>query len=560
MLFASLGLVYALLLKSDAWVASQGLMIRDEANGAVMRLGRFESQTAMKAAQETILEMARSPQVLRRAYRVVGPEPVKFSWNEPQFELSNEALDELAKQVEVRAPRGAELGTTEVIYLDVEQASRTRALELNMAICEALEDRLNQIRESRARGVIDELRTARQAAAETLQAATQRLKDIESDVGNDLSDLRGLIENSVSASSTRQTLDIVNSELRTAELELYQTRMDLRTAEQSLEDPEQLLQTPTKLVQTQPGLRQLREGLANAAIRASELSSRYTQSHPLVMAAEETKARIQQELRVELQTCVATLRKDVELATARVEQLKNQKNQLENRIAKLAAVRAEYENVVNDVKSCATRLQDAERELAAAQAAREAALTSSLITRIDSPIVGDDPLGPGKTTIVLGAGISGLMFGLGLVFLLTPMDGYINFGRRRMDYSGDFDRRGQQPTTREAYLQRQGNRDEHYGNAGATGPELQETGETTVRTTRQPSPSFSQLANDLPSTAKSAAESFGRDASQFDLADRGSDTEGPEVDVDEHPPLIARALQSAELSAGLETRPQVTPE
>jgi hypothetical protein len=71
--FGGLGLAYVLFLKTDMWTASQGLIVRDEANGAVMRLGRFQSQTEMKAAQETILEMARNSQVLREALLEVGP-------------------------------------------------------------------------------------------------------------------------------------------------------------------------------------------------------------------------------------------------------------------------------------------------------------------------------------------------------------------------------------------------------------------------------------------------------------------------------------------------------
>ncbi|MFO1064362.1 MAG: hypothetical protein U0892_10910 [Pirellulales bacterium] len=73
-LFACVGVTFCLTLKTDHWIASQGLIVRDEANGAVMRLGRFQSQTEMKAAQETILEMARNVQVVGDALRKVGPE------------------------------------------------------------------------------------------------------------------------------------------------------------------------------------------------------------------------------------------------------------------------------------------------------------------------------------------------------------------------------------------------------------------------------------------------------------------------------------------------------
>ena len=74
-LFGVIGLFYITLLKKDVWVASQGMIVRDEANGAVMRLGRFQSQADMKAAQETIIELAHNPQVIHRALEKIGAEP-----------------------------------------------------------------------------------------------------------------------------------------------------------------------------------------------------------------------------------------------------------------------------------------------------------------------------------------------------------------------------------------------------------------------------------------------------------------------------------------------------
>ncbi len=157
--FGGIGLIYVLFLKNDMWTAAQGLIVRDEANGAVMRLGRFQSQSEMKAAQETILEMARNTQVLREALLEVGPakslfslEKISESWP-TQREVSELAQDAIG----VRAPQGAEFGTTEVIYLDIKQHTRDRALALNRAVCNALDNRLRQVRVARADGVINEL-------------------------------------------------------------------------------------------------------------------------------------------------------------------------------------------------------------------------------------------------------------------------------------------------------------------------------------------------------------------------------------------------------------------
>lgn len=440
-LFGVLGLLYVLFVKKDVWEASQGLIVRDEANGAVMRLGRFESQTEMKAAQETILEMARNNQVLSDALTEVGSEPTLFSWGSSNEKPTNGQIESLADDISVKAPRGAEFGTTEVIYLSVKNTSRARAVELNKAICDALENRLKQVRQARADGVIIELNAAKKAARSNLTDVTSRLEAIESEIGNDLSDLISLTDVSANGSQTRQTLDAVNNELRAAELEKSRIESDLEIARESFQNPEQILQTPTQLVNSQPGLKRLREGLAAASIVTSELRSKYTMSHPSVIASIATEEKIRKELRNELGTSVKTLTNDFQLANKRIEKLQNQKTSLEDRIAKVAAVRAKYGNIVREASAKNTQLQDAERELANAMAARAAAETSSLLTRIDQPTIGEDPLGPGRTTVLGGAIAAGLFFGFGLVFLLTPLDTGSNFGRRSHDSSSAQGRR-----------------------------------------------------------------------------------------------------------------------
>ncbi len=440
--FAVIGLVYVLFIKGDQWIASQGLIVRDEANGAVMRLGRFESQTEMRAAQETILEMARNSQVLFDALQEVGREPGWCSWFASSKEPTDSEIKSLANgNVTVRAPKGAELGTTEVIYLDVRQSSRKRAVELNKAVCDALENRLKQVRQARASGVIGELLAAKDAAMANLDKATKRLQTMESEAGADLSDLRGLTDAYSNGSTTRLVLDTVRQELLQAELALQQLKVDLVTAKSSYEEPDQLLLTPTKLVNTHTGLKRLREGLSSAAIASSQLQGKFTEKHPLVMASQETEQRLRQELREELGNSVATLTKELEFAQERIEKLKQQQASLEERINRLAEIRASYANVASEVKARNEQLQEAERELSQAEAARDAAETSSLLTRIDQPLIGEKPVGPGRSTILAGTTFGGLFFGFGVVFLLSPIDGAINYGRRRFDYSGQAGRR-----------------------------------------------------------------------------------------------------------------------
>lgn len=435
--FAALGLFYVIFLKNDQWVASQGLIVRDEANGGVMRLGRFESQTAMKTAQETVLEMAKNPQVLDDALQVVGREPTWFGFWQSNKQPTTGEIEDLARNgIEVRAPRGAELGTTEVIYLDVTQNSPERAGALVNAVSDALEHRMQLVRESRAAGVTTELQISVETARRNLDETTAKLKVMEARAGADLSDLRGLTDTNSGGSTNRTQLDSIKAELRSAELQHQQVKIDLALAEESFADPDQLLVAPSSLINSHAGLRKLREGLADATIASSQLRGRYTSVHPRVIAAVEAEAKLRDQLRIELGRSVESLRKDLEITTERIAKLSKQQTQLESRLGNLAEIRAEYANLASEVRSRNQLLQDAERELAQAIASREAAKTSSLITRLDAPLIGENPIGPGRTTILAGATVCGFLFGIGIVFLLSPQGGQAGFGRRKFDYAG----------------------------------------------------------------------------------------------------------------------------
>ncbi len=401
--FGLIGFGYIVFLKKDVWVASQGLMVRDEANGAVMRLGRFQSQTDMKAAQETIIELARNPQVIFHALKKIGPEPTLLGSNKNWPTAID--IENATKKIEVRAPRGAELGTTEVLYLDTKHSTRRRAHDLNVAVCDALVDRLQEVRRLRADGVLAELTAARDVAKAELQAVTDKLQTMERTAGEDLGDLRGMTDASSNTNSARIQLDAVKSEIRSVETQLKQMTLDLELAEKAFNSPEELL-SPNSLVNSQPGLKKLREGLADARLNASQLQGRFTASHPLVQAASKAELQIQVRLREELGLARQAIVNDREIASQRLTALQKQEAQLTKRIESMADIRAAYANLLAEVRSRNQVLQDTERQLSEVQAARDAALSSSLVTRIDTPFSSEKPVGPGRTTILAGSALA----------------------------------------------------------------------------------------------------------------------------------------------------------
>ncbi len=91
--------------------------------------------------------MARNTQVLREALLEVAPPRVCSASTRPvKAGPVSARFRSWPKRLLGPAPQGAEFGTTEVIYLDIKQSTRDRSLALNKAVCEALDNRLRQVR------------------------------------------------------------------------------------------------------------------------------------------------------------------------------------------------------------------------------------------------------------------------------------------------------------------------------------------------------------------------------------------------------------------------------
>lgn len=437
-LFGCTGAFYVFVLKSDTYLASQGLLVRDEANGAVMRLGRFQSQTELKAAQEIILEMAKSPPVIREALIAAGKPPSLFSWfGWSDFSgdyPSEDLVTETAKQaVLVHAPKGTEFGTTEVIYLDIKANSREQALQLNKSVCDALEARLQQVRKVRADGVISELITARDSARNALKECTSALNEIEREAGADLTDLRGMTDTVAGGATSRAELEQIKSELRQVEATKQALLSDREMLVNASGDPNGFLTAPGTILNSHPGLKRMREGLVDAQITGANILGKYTPNHPTAITSLSAQESISRQFVKELRAAVTSVDSDISLANKKIERLESQKKIAEERLSKLAKGRANYANLVSEVKSRSSILESSEKELAEAQAARDSAMSTSLLTRLDAPVVSDKPIGPGKTTLAGLCAIAGLIFGLGIVFVITPIDLGPTFGRRAQD-------------------------------------------------------------------------------------------------------------------------------
>ncbi|HZZ72409.1 MAG TPA: hypothetical protein VFE24_09155 [Pirellulales bacterium] len=411
----ALTLVYAIV-RPATWEASQALIVRDESNSKPDRPGRFVNPEDMKTIQETILELAKSRSVLTAALVQVGPEKGPAADNFP----TDKDIAALQGQVKITPPRGLEFGKTEVFYLKVQASTPARAVAVANAVCGHLQAHFAELRNDKAISLVNELTKTVDLAQQDLNTATHKLSNLEVEVGSDLAELRMLNDSPAGDSDLRHRTTEMENELRQARVAQQTEHELLSLLVGTQDDPKKLLATPGKLLEAQPALRHLKDGLVEAQLRTAQLAGTVSPSHPLYLAAKINEEEVQQQLRNEIGTAIQGLEVEHRMTVDRVEALDRMLGEARGRMKKLASIRADYGNLVADVRQRTEIVKTAQQSLSEARANQAGSQVASTITKVDSPDVGTGPVGPSRSqTVVLGA-CSGLILGLGIVFLTTP--------------------------------------------------------------------------------------------------------------------------------------------
>ena len=430
LVFGALGVGYALL-KSDVYSASQSLVVRDEASTSFARLGRFPSQTELKAAQKTIQEMTHNREVVAAALRQIGPESGRPDPDYP----STKIVDAVAGScVNLLAPNGAEFGNTEVVYLQVKAKSQERAEQLCSAMYDALTSQLRRVRQVRADSMIDELTHTREVARKNLDEASGRMREIEVKFGTDLGELRNLNDTISGDGANRRALEAITDELNAAELALEKRESLYKLLVAGTEDPQQLLINGGDLLADQPSLLRLKEGLIDAQIDSSRQSGVYTDKNPKQRVALAAEREIHARMQTETAAVIRAMEPMLQLEREQVAQLHFRKAELAKRLNHLANARTDYAKIDAEVRQRTEQLAEAERALAEATAIRSAAISTNLVASLGTPQVTDHPVGPSGSVLTIGATMAGLICGLGAVFLIAPGPSNPQGGRRWSDY------------------------------------------------------------------------------------------------------------------------------
>ena len=397
------------------WEASQGLVVRQETAGAKGPTpGKFADLYEMRTLQETILEVAKSKQVVVNTLKAVD-QRTSGAAGEPDAE----AVDKFRERLKMLPPHGGEFGKTEVFYFYMKDPSRERAIELVGELCRQLDTALKDLRTERAQSLVVELQQQVNLASEMNAEQTAKLAELEKAVGSDLGELRMLHTSASGQSELRTEVVQLESDLRKFQTQVRETGELLKLLQESQQDAQKLIATPNSLLTTQPALRQLKDGLIKAQITTAQLEGTRSAEHPQVKAAVESEKQIRNDLHRELTAAIQGAEVEQDLAEQRVAATETRLHDLQSRLAKLAEQRAEYANRVAAVENSRESLNQARHNLSTAKAAEAAAQGSSLVTKIGQPETGPYPVGPGRTIITLAGAVAGFMLGAGLIFFVA---------------------------------------------------------------------------------------------------------------------------------------------
>ena len=410
---AVLATAYSLVM-SRYWEATQALVVRQEVTASESGpIGRFADLYQMRTFQETILELAKSRQVIAATIQEVDT----LEAGEPVDPPSDKAIEKFRKRLSMLPPGGAEFGKTEVFYLGVKDTDRDRAIQLVDTLSRKLDIRLRQLRDEQAQSLIDELDQQVQLASEAQAQVTTALLEFESTVGRDLGELRMLHSANSGQSDLRQRAVQLEQESRLEAAKMSEAEQLLTVLNSALHEPDHLVALPNSLLNSQPTLTRLKNGLFESQLRLARLGGTSTEDHPKVIAAKEAVQQIRRDLHTELKVAVQGVEVELELSRQRHTNSKNQLDTLNDRLGKLAGLRAEYSNRVAAVENSRKVLDQARQQLTEARAQQASASATSLVTAIDRPDAGSSPAGMRRASVVLLGALGGLVIGLGWTFL-----------------------------------------------------------------------------------------------------------------------------------------------
>ncbi len=278
---------------------------------------------------------------------------------------------------------------------------------------EAMREQLKEevVRSERlAQAVASELETAEKLLAESPSQAEQKLGIAAKDVVWSRED-----------SALKLRLDRIRINADPPEEQRLKLQHDRKQTKQLLDTPAGLLEQRVSKKSRNAKLTELRGVWATSLMHITELPSRYTETHPLLIAARETERSPAAQVNAELENAKVLLENELRANQADIAAVDEDQVEALLAIRQLKSFLDQYTDVDDLSKHKRVELRAAESATALALARQEAIATASLATSKDAPKLAAVEPGVAGSTVVNGATLSGFIPGFGLIVLCETL-------------------------------------------------------------------------------------------------------------------------------------------
>lgn len=414
-----LSAVYVFALRQQNWSANQSLIVRDDLLGQSFKPGRFDSIESMKSAQETILEIARKPQVVGNALKQLGPESNglfgldKLNWP------SEETIESVQGSISFHAPNGAEFGKTEVIVLNTKASTRDRSRKFIELLLNEIIVKAGEVRTLRLRSMESELIQTRDAVVAALDESKSKIQDMDEILGTDFGSMNSMSDMQFSDNIIKRDISEISTEKRQAEVQLERGKAALAAVVDAKNNPQRDLSISADLIAMLPTLDFLKKEMTKTQGELAVIEGQYQPAHPMYRKAKASIDSMKKQMHLELDSSIAGLQNGIKITQNTLLRLDRRLASLNQRLVNLGSNRANSMTLIAEWKERSEIANKAQSDLAEIQGLLQSR-NADLITRVDDPQVSTRPDGLGKKATVLAFGLGGLMLGLGLVMLVAP--------------------------------------------------------------------------------------------------------------------------------------------
>ncbi len=414
-----LSILYVFLLRSESWTSRQRLLVREDLLGQSFKPGQFTSLDTMKLRQETILDIARNPEVVRNTLKQLGPKRTGFFFNPDKYP-DNRTIEAVQGKISLSATNGAEFGKTEVVVLSVQESGLARSMEFIRILLDEVEKQVEEVHRTQLKSMETEAQLAYDTARESLQESLQQLREMEQRLGADSITMATMASVTPGDNSIKAEMLQIQSERRLAETELESLKTSKTILAAAETDPLLVMTTTSDFLLKQTRLIELARSFSEAERVLATASGKYRDIHPSVQNARENLTALQKQIASHLSMLTSSVNTQIHEVESRRARLDGLTRNHENRLIALSQHRGDHLAINAEIAQKNDILNQHETMLRNIQSYQHSKGNVVWVTRMGEPQPAAQPDGLSKRSIVMAGGLLGLLLGAGLVVLVAP--------------------------------------------------------------------------------------------------------------------------------------------